>query len=91
MITRVGLEVQLAELQGKPELAVTLIRRLRAHPSCHQSQGSLHVFDYAEGRLLRTAAGRTLQAKAVAFFANQGWKYPERAMSIVWPVAALNR
>jgi hypothetical protein len=85
VITRLGFEAQLAAIDGKPELALAIVQRLRVHPVCRQNQGSQYVFNYFEGQLQRGAAGLAKQREALAFFAAQGWKRPARAIAIVWP------
>lgn len=80
----ISFEAQLAALSGKPELALTLAREVR-----ERSRACGHDleprFSYFEGLIEGGEGGLQKREAALKFFADQGWKFPRRALAMLCP------
>jgi hypothetical protein len=84
-ITRLGLDAQLAALAGDHARALAIIQRLRALPSSRENPMTLSLYDCLEGKLEGGDAGAAKLRSGHAFFSEQGWRVPERAIGMMWP------
>jgi tetratricopeptide (TPR) repeat protein len=80
-----GINAQLLALDGKLEPALVEAARAR-HAVAALGMFQQHAVGYLEGLLEGGEGGREKRTAALAFFRDQGWKNPERAIQMVVPV-----
>jgi hypothetical protein len=80
-----SLEAQLLALSGQLEPALSIARRARAQQQISGDFFGNRALEYFEGLLEGGQAGRQLQEAALAFFSEQGWKKPRRAVAMLCP------
>jgi hypothetical protein len=81
-----SLEAQLAALAGDRPRALELARQIHVEAAKHGGIWLARTLDYFEGLLEGGDAGRAQQSSALAYFGEQGWKQPRRALAILCPV-----
>jgi len=80
------LEAQLAALEGDRARALRAAREVREKSEACSYGLMARSVEYLEGLLLGGDAGHEKCAAALSFFAEQGWKNPQRASSMFCPV-----
>ncbi len=85
VINALSLEAQLAALHGHLEGALEKAREVRRVTERRGNFLVHHTFEYFEGLLEGGDTGGQKQRAALAFFADQGWRSPRRAVAILCP------
>ncbi|HET8938690.1 MAG TPA: protein kinase [Polyangiales bacterium] len=84
-VARLTLELQLAVLDRDSEYLQRCIARASTLPTANNFMHVLGI-ELAQGCLAGGEARERAFAKAYAFFSEQGWKEPGRAVAMIWPV-----
>jgi hypothetical protein len=84
-ISSAGIGAQLLAADGKTEEALSQTRLARSGlAACGDFRH--HPMAYLEGVLEGGEAGKEKREKALAFFRDQGWKCPDRAIQMIIPI-----
>jgi hypothetical protein len=81
-----ALDAQLTALEGNREEARTKARLAREYCESCSHVLLARSMEYLEGVLEGNEGGASRRNSALAFFADQGWKIPRRAVAMLCPV-----
>lgn len=84
-VARLTLELQIAVLERDPQRLQGCVARADRLPTASNFMHKLGV-ELAQGSLAGGDARERALEKACAFFSEQGWKNPRRAIAMIWPV-----